>query len=121
MLRTVGNELVDAKDEIKESSSKQNEEVKTVKLELDDLRHKNATMIEAYEAKNTELRSKIELLSKKVEHLKNLCTEKEKEQTTSQNKVAKLNEEISQLTYEKSNITKELTSLRTSYKQKEKL
>ena len=77
-------------------------------------------MIEAYEAKNTELRSKIELLSKKVEHLKNLCTEKEKEQTTSQNKVAKLNEEISQLTYEKSNITKELTSLRTSYKQKEK-
>lgn len=70
MLRTVGNELVDAKDEIKGFSSKQTEEAKAVKLELDNLRHKNATMVEAHEIKNAELKNRLDSLNKKVEHLK---------------------------------------------------
>ncbi|CAG58756.1 IMH1 [Nakaseomyces glabratus] len=117
MLREVGNDLVDARDQIKNANSNAGKEVEEVKKELDNLRSKNATMIETYEKTQLELKAKIASLNGEISEMKlNQTTILKEKEIASKDAIEKLSDENKTLKAQ----LKDINAIKLTLTQREK-
>ncbi|KTA95058.1 Golgin IMH1 [Nakaseomyces glabratus] len=117
MLREVGNDLVDARDQIKNANSNAGKEVEEVKKELDNLRSKNATMIETYEKTQLELKAKIASLNGEISEMKlNQTTILKEKEIASKDAIEKLSVENKTLKAQ----LKDINAIKLTLTQREK-
>lgn len=118
MLREVGNDLVDARDQIKNANSNAGKEVEEVKKELDNLRSKNASMIETYEKTQLELKAKIASLNGEISEMKlNQTTILKEKEIASKDAIEKLSVENKTLKAQ----LKDINAIKLTLTQREKL
>lgn len=117
MLREVGNDLVDARDQIKNANSNAGKEVEEVKKELDNLRSKNASMIETYEKTQLELKAKIASLNGEISEMKlNQTTILKEKEIASKDAIEKLSVENKTLKAQ----LKDINAIKLTLTQREK-
>lgn len=90
MLKEVGNELVEAKDQIKNANGVKNHEVEDLKMQLESLRNNNSDVIKNYEKNLNELNKKVADVNERKVKLEN-------ETKTLQTALAKSNQEKDKL------------------------
>lgn len=71
MLKEVGNELVEAKDQIKNANGVKNHEVEDLKMQLESLRNNNSDVIKNYEKNLNELNKKVADVNERKVKLEN--------------------------------------------------
>lgn len=120
MLRDVGNELVEAKDQLKDSSKIDKEELTNARNEIEKLKKDNEAVVSTYRMKHVELTNKIDYLNNELTKFKASSDEQKKQLQESVNNA---NDIINKLKIENSNITsqfRDYNNLKNATIQKEK-